>query len=289
MTADSDLTPPVSHLTLPADPKASAADTASVTFIGTATVLLRLGAFTVLTDPNFLHAGDRAYLGKGLWSKRTTNPAMEIAELPAYDVVVLSHLHDDHMDRIARAELPKAPPVVTTRHGARELRKDGFTTFGLRTWETQAVTKGGDATLRITSMPGVHSTNPVLKAALPPVMGSMIELESSPGVVSRRVYITGDTMPHLDLRQIATRYPDIDLALLHLGGTRILGMTVTMTGEHGAKLARLLAPAQAAAIHYDDYPVFKSPLSDFRAAVERIGLPTTEVVHLSRGETHSFG
>jgi L-ascorbate metabolism protein UlaG (beta-lactamase superfamily) len=192
------------------------------------------------------------------------------------------------MDRRARAELPKAPPVVTTRHGARELRKDGFTTFALRTWETQAVTKG-DATLRITSMPGVHSTNPVLKAALPPVMGSMLELEATPGVVSRRVYITGDTMPHLDLRQIATRYPDIDLALLHLGGTQILGMTVTMTGEHGAKLARLLAPTEAAAIHYDDYPVFKSPLADFRAAVERIGLPRTTAVYLERGETHSFG
>jgi hypothetical protein len=40
---------------------------ASVTFVGTAITLLRLDAFTVLTDPNFLHRGQRAYLGKGLW------------------------------------------------------------------------------------------------------------------------------------------------------------------------------------------------------------------------------
>lgn len=47
----------------------------SLTFGGTATTLLRLGAFTVLTDPNFLHRGQRAYLGKGLWSRRLTEPA----------------------------------------------------------------------------------------------------------------------------------------------------------------------------------------------------------------------
>jgi hypothetical protein len=35
----------------------------SLTFIGTATVLLRLGSFVVLTDPNFLHRGQRAAAG----------------------------------------------------------------------------------------------------------------------------------------------------------------------------------------------------------------------------------
>jgi hypothetical protein len=35
-----------------------------ITFIGTATTIVRLGSFTVLTDPNFLHRGQRAYLGK---------------------------------------------------------------------------------------------------------------------------------------------------------------------------------------------------------------------------------
>jgi hypothetical protein len=36
-----------------------------ITFIGTATTIVRLGSFAVLTDPNFLHRGQRAYLGRG--------------------------------------------------------------------------------------------------------------------------------------------------------------------------------------------------------------------------------
>ena len=39
--------------------------TLSVTWIGTATVLLRYGGFTVLTDPNFLHRGVGDYPARG--------------------------------------------------------------------------------------------------------------------------------------------------------------------------------------------------------------------------------
>ena len=86
----------------------------SLTFIGTATTVLQLGPFTVLTDPNFLRRGQRAYLGKGLWSRRLTDPARSPEELPRLDAVVLSHLHGDHFDRVARASLGRDAPVVTT-------------------------------------------------------------------------------------------------------------------------------------------------------------------------------
>ena len=90
----------------------------SLTFIGTATTVLRLGGFTLLTDPNFLRRGQRAYLGRGLWTRRLTDPAMRPDELPRLDAVVLSHLHGDHWDRVARRELDREPPVLTTTHAA---------------------------------------------------------------------------------------------------------------------------------------------------------------------------
>ncbi|MEV6611767.1 MBL fold metallo-hydrolase [Kutzneria sp. NPDC051319] len=115
----------------------------SITFVGTATTLLRLDEFTVLTDPNFLHRGQWAYLGKGLVSRRRTEPALRIHELPPLDAVVLSHLHGDHFDRTARRGLDRATPVVTTPKAARRLRSFGFgEAVGLDTWEQRNCAAG---------------------------------------------------------------------------------------------------------------------------------------------------
>jgi L-ascorbate metabolism protein UlaG (beta-lactamase superfamily) len=98
----------------------------SILFIGTATVLIRFGGYTILTDPNFLHAGDHVHLGYGLFSTRLTNPALEISGLPVLDLVVLSHYHGDHFDRVAAAQLDRSVPIATTPHAARRLRRAGF-------------------------------------------------------------------------------------------------------------------------------------------------------------------
>ncbi len=47
-------------------PRTAAAGHDEITFIGTATTLIRIAGFTILTDPNFLHRGDRAYVGLGV-------------------------------------------------------------------------------------------------------------------------------------------------------------------------------------------------------------------------------
>src|SRR4051794_21005191 len=145
-------------------------DDVTLTFGGNATTLLRLGPFTLLTDPNFLHRGQRAYLGYGLFTKRLTEPALQAPQLPALDAILLSHLHDDHWDRIATRSLPKDTPVVPTAAAAREVAKKGFARpSGLPDGQSPELT-AGTGTLRITSVPGVHGPG-LLAKLLPPVMG----------------------------------------------------------------------------------------------------------------------
>ncbi|MBW3642204.1 MAG: MBL fold metallo-hydrolase [Actinobacteria bacterium] len=258
-------------------------DSDELVFIGTATVLLRVGGFTVLTDPNFLHRGDHAKLGYGLRSKRLTEPAMTISELPPLDLIVLSHHHGDHFDEVAARELRKDVPIVTTAHAARKLTAEGFTApLALATWQSQAVVRG-DARLQITAMPGKHGPRP-LDALLPPVMGSMLEL-TRPDQAPLRIYVTGDTLLHDALEEIPRRYPDIDLALIHLGGTRIAGVLLTMNADQGVRALQLIRPRTAVPIHYHDYTVFKEPLDEFGRAAASASLPT-EICYLERGVPH---
>jgi L-ascorbate metabolism protein UlaG (beta-lactamase superfamily) len=260
-----------------------------LTFVGTATVLLRHRGFTILTDPNFLHAGEKAYLGMGLRSKRLKDPALRIDELPPLDLVVLSHHHGDHFDHVAAEGLPKSLPIVTEPHAARKLEKQGFRrAIPLETWDSQELRKG-DEVLRITAVPGRHSPR-LLGPVIPPVMGSMLDFAGSSAPGERpdlRIYVTGDTLVHDRLAEIPRRHPDIDLCLIHLGGTRVAGILLTMDADQGVEALRMVSPETAVPIHFDDYPVFKSPLEDFLAAAEESGL-RTEIRTVARGETWRF-
>jgi L-ascorbate metabolism protein UlaG (beta-lactamase superfamily) len=273
------------ELTLPDSGAGVPLDEGSIFFIGNATVLLRVAGFTLLTDPTFIHKHEETWLGYGLHTRRLTDPAMEIADLPPLDLVLLSHFHGDHFDQVAERELDRALPIVTTPESAEALTERGFTnTYPLETWETMTITKEL-ATLRITATPARHGPN-IVDFALPDVMGSILDIDMDGG--QARLYITGDTLVIDELQEIPQRYPDIDIALLHLGGTRVLGVLVSMDAEQGVEAMRIVDPALAIPIHYNDYDAFTSPLSDFQEAVRAAGLEA-RVHYLTHGETYQFG
>jgi N-acyl-phosphatidylethanolamine-hydrolysing phospholipase D len=71
---------------------------ASATWIGHATVLMQAGGLNVLTDPIFSkRASPVSFAGPA----RFYPPALALGELPRIDVVVISHNHYDHLDRLS--------------------------------------------------------------------------------------------------------------------------------------------------------------------------------------------
>lgn len=78
-----------------------------------------------------------------------------------------------------------------------------------------------------------------------------------------------------------------NVGLFHLGGTKVLGVMVTMDAEQGVEAVRLINPRTAIPIHYDDYDVFTSGLEAFLDAATDAGI--RERVHeLRRGDTHQL-
>jgi len=81
-------------------------------WIGHATLLLRIGGMTILTDPVF---GNR--IGLSAWlstlgPRRFIAPALRIGQLPKVDLILSSHAHFDHLDRPTLAMLDKKTPII---------------------------------------------------------------------------------------------------------------------------------------------------------------------------------
>src|SRR6185312_15083612 len=95
-------------------------------WIGHATILLRVGDMTILTDPVF---SNRVGIGLGLWTggpRRLLAPALSIRQLPPIDLILVSHAHFDHLDRPTLTKLPKHVPVITAPHTADLISDLGF-------------------------------------------------------------------------------------------------------------------------------------------------------------------
>lgn len=130
---------------------------------------------------------------------------------------------------------------------------------------------------------------------IPPTNGWIVELCYQPSNGNEqafecgyRTYVSGDTLMVDELKAIPEIYKgqQIDLMLIHLGGTTVPGpnmplLMVTVDAKQGLQLVQLIKPDVTIPIHYDDYDVFLSPLSDFKKEIEEAGL-SDKVVYLDQ-------
>jgi L-ascorbate metabolism protein UlaG (beta-lactamase superfamily) len=254
-----------------------------VQFIGNATLLIRHGPITILTDPNFVHRGAEVTLGYGLTATRTTDPALDVEQVPQPDLVILSHDHGDHFDAVAADWLDRDAPILAPPGAAAALAGRGFRDVRpLATWEAATFERDG-ARLRVTATPAQHGPAPVA-AAMPEVMGTVLELGSADAEATSRLYVSGDTVFHDDLAEVRDRFGEIDVAFLHLGGMRLMGVLMTMDATQGVQAINLLQPRVTIPIHYNDYGTSSSHLAEFVAGVNEAGLGE-RVRYLRHGDT----
>ena len=172
----------------------------SAVWVGHATVLLRFGHRTVLTDPN---------LGGALLGivPRHTPPSLRIGELPHIDVAVLSHMHFDHFDARTLRKVGRETVVFFPADGAAyadeivQRRK-----HGLATWQEFRLNG-----LTITAVPARHQGGRYGFDFLwnHAYTGYVIE------GAGHRVFFAGDTGYDPEIfKEIGRRFPGIEVAFI---------------------------------------------------------------------------
>ncbi len=245
-----------------------------VTWVGHATTLIELDGFRVLTDPIVT---DRvAHL------RRRVSPP----QLPQLDVILLSHLHMDHLHLPSLRSLASGVRVVCPR-GSSSLLKD------LAVGEVTEVEAGDVTTLRPEGdRPAITAT--AVRADHSNRRGPHSRLVAEPvGYVvrsgTRSVYFAGDT----DLIDEMSGLGEIDVALIPIWGWGPTLGERHLDPRSAAAAVQRISPRQVVPIHWGTYSPLRpqrgapkwidEPLGDFERELAAIGL-ADRLVALRPGE-----
>lgn len=98
----------------------------AATWLGHATVLLRIAGLWVLTDPVFSHRIGPRVGAMTFGLARTAPPPIDVEDLPSVDVTLISHAHFDHLDKPSLRKLRRESAIAITARGTRRLVPRGF-------------------------------------------------------------------------------------------------------------------------------------------------------------------
>lgn len=255
----------------------------SVTWIGHATVLVRLGGLNVLTDPHF---SERASPVGFAGPKRFHPPGVALADLPEIHAVVISHNHYDHLDVDSVRQLHQRSGG--TVHFLVPLGlKPWFAELGIANvteldWWEHAEIRG----VRFTLTPVQHWSARSLFDRNRTLWGGWAV--HAPDL---RFLFIGDTGYSSDFREIGRRLGPFDLAAIPIGAyePRWFMRAQHVDPAEAVRIHQDLQARQSLGVHWGAFEMADEPLDEapraLAAARRAAGIDEAEFFVLRVGES----
>lgn len=281
-----------------ANARAGAAMQPAVTWIGHATTLVQASGLNIITDPAF---SQRVSPVQFLGPERAQPPGVALAELPRIDVVVVSHNHYDHLDRLSVLLLEQqagGAPLFLVPLGNRKWMQDlGLSrVVELDWWQKHGVTPpDGGAAVDFFLTPVQHWSGRYWLDKQQTLWGGWAVFGPD-----FHWYFGGDTGYSKDFadtrerfaaRQTPAQGGGFDLALLPIGAYQPRWF---MTEQHidpieAVKAHRDLGARRSLGIHWGTFDLAEEPLDqpprDLAESLRRASLSADDFFVLKIGET----
>lgn len=261
----------------------------AVTWVGHATALAQLGGLSLLTDPIF---SERASPLSFAGPRREQPPGIALHELPAIDIVLVSHNHYDHLDLPscrALAAQPGGGPVFVVPLGlAAWFQARGIARIVELDWWQSYRIRGVDVFL----VPAQHWSARGLGDRMKTLWGGFAVFAPD-----CQLFFAGDTGYSRDFvdirRHFAARQQDggFDIALIPIGAyePRWFMSNQHVNVEEALKIHADLGAKRSLGVHWGTFELTDEALDEPPRQLERqreaLGLSTTDFFTLAIGET----
>ncbi len=258
-------------------------DKLKVTWIGHSTVLLQTAGLNILTDP-FL--ANRASPLTMAGPRRVRQPALQPDRMPPIDIVLISHNHYDHLDRVGLKALLKdhSPAFFTPLGNRRHLRS---LQLGLEINELDWRQRHDIGDVSITAMPALHWSKRTFDDTNRSLWGAFA-IETPGGVI----YFAGDTGygDGATFREINERFGSPRLSLLPIGAyePRWFMKAQHMNPEDAVLAHKDLGSQTSIAIHHGTIQLtneaIDQPVADLKIARDKHGVVEDAFIAPDAGE-----
>ncbi len=178
-----------------------------ITWLGHSTFLIQVENINIITDPVFF---DITYMGFPSYPRKM-QLGIPLADLPQIDLIIISHMHRDHVDEPSLAFLQKrnSNTILLAPKGSKHFfTKQGFNVVQEFTWWEKFEHKQ----IKLHFLPAIHWSNRGLFDINKYLWGSwMIQTDHS------NIYFAGDSAYAEHYKQIASQFKKIDIALMPIG------------------------------------------------------------------------
>lgn len=254
----------------------------AATFIGHATFLLQLPGLNILTDPVF---SERASPFSWVGPRRIRPPALSPDQLPAIDLVLLSHNHYDHLDLRSLRWIAhhRRSLVVTTLGNKAWLEARGVrNVVELDWWQTHRISSDCEVTVT----PAQHFAARWPWDRCKTLWGGFA-LRTTAG----RIFFAGDSAYSDTFGEIGTRLGPFNVAMLPIGAyePRWFLAAMHMNPEEAVRVHQALHSSTSLAMHFGTFQLtdeaIDAPLIALAEARRVAGISEESFYALDFGET----
>ncbi|HEY0713869.1 MAG TPA: MBL fold metallo-hydrolase [Polyangia bacterium] len=238
------------------------------TWLGHSTVLVEIDGARVLTDPVW---GPRASPVGFAGPKRFAPAPVSVEQLPALDVVIISHDHYDHLDLPTIKQLiARDVPFVTSLGVGAHLEAWGVRPERITELDWwQSTTVGG---LTLTAGPAQHFSGRGIG-------GGNLTLWSSFTIegARHRVFFSGDTGLTPEYEEIRARFGTFDLVMLEVGAFHPAWGDIHLGPENALTAHAMLGSGTLLPVHWGTFNLalhaWDEPAETILSLAEKRGTP----------------